>query len=374
LTYYSLLSIVPVLAAAFGIAKGFGFEATLQEELLKRFAEQKEILTHAVTFAQTMLEQTKGGLIAGIGVFVLLWTIIKLLGNIEESFNNIWRISRARTLPRKFSDYLAIIIVCPILFTSTSSITVLLSRYEDLFGNAPIANLSPYFLSWILFTVVYIVMPNTRVRFKSALIGGILAGTTFQVVQWAWISFQIGIASYGAIYGSFAALPLFLVWLQLSWMIVLVGAEISYASQHVAAVEFQQDISQISPAFKRLVSLLITHKCVMQFDAGDHPFNKDQLSIGLELPITLTDQIIEDLVKAEILVEVTSPDHNGPSFQPARAIDQLTIKEVIDALDHQGTDRIPIAQTRAYKTFNKKIKIFDQQLRQSPENILLKDI
>lgn len=374
LTYYSLFSIVPVLAAAFGIAKGFGFEETLRESLLKRFAEQQEVLTLAMDFAHSMLEHAKGGLIAGVGVFILLWTVIRLLGSIEESMNDIWRVSRARTLIRKFSDYLAIIIVCPILFTTASSLTIFLSRTEIQTISPLLIHLTPHLLAWLLFTILYLVMPNTRVRIGSAILGGVLAGTAFQMVQWAWINIQIALAGYGAIYGSFAALPLFLLWLQISWTIVLIGAAISYASQHVTAVEFQKDISQITPAFKRLICLLVTHKCVTHFEKGLPPLNKDQLSLELEIPISLTDQVINDLLQTEILAEVSSPDYNGPSFQPCRDIGQLTIKEVIDALEHQGSDQIPVAHTKTWKTLSKILHNFDQIIQQSPDNQLVKDL
>jgi len=374
LTFYSLLSIVPVLAAAFGIAKGFGLDETLHQELLSRFAEQQEVLAQAIEFAHTLLEQTKGELIAGIGVFLLLWSVIKLLGNIEDSLNDIWQVSQPRTMIRKFSDYLAIMIVCPLLFTSTSSLTLLLSRPEIELARGFMVILTPYVLSWILFTVIYMVMPNTRVKLSSALLGGILAGTAFQLVQWGWISFQIGVAKYGAIYGSFAALPLFLIWLQMSWMIVLVGAEICYAAQHVAAVEFSQDISMISPAFRRMIALLVTHKCVDSLNAGQHPLNTDQISVALEIPISLTDKVVNDLVQAEILVEVSAPDHNGPTYQPAKDIGHLTITDVIDALQHHGTRKIPVRQSTPFKALSKKLNTFDKTLRQMPENCLLKDL
>ena len=248
LTFYSLLSIVPVLAMAFGIAKGFGLETELVarlSELPERFPGQEKVLNDVIESAKNLLENTKEGVIAGIGVAVLFWTIIKVLGNIEKSFNDIWGVKKARSIGRKLSDYLSMMLVCPILFVMSSSVTVFIAgqirlvteKIALLGAISPfifaILRLFPYCVIWIMFSFLYIFMPNTKVNFRSGILAGIVAGTTYQVVQWVYITFQIGVTKYNAIYGSFAALPLFLVWLQLSWLIVLFGEEISFAYQNV---------------------------------------------------------------------------------------------------------------------------------------------
>ena len=240
LTFYSILSVVPVVAMAFGVAKGFGFQKLLEKQLLEKFPGQEEVMMQVVNFALSLLENTKGGMIAGIGVAVLLWTVIKVLSNIERSFNTIWEIKKSRTFGRKFSDYLSIMLISPILVIMSSSVTVFITTQVTLITEKIallgifssliffILKLLPYCLVWILFTFIYILMPNTKVNFSSGFIAGVFAGTIFQLAQWAYIYFQVGVAKYNAIYGSFAALPLFLVWLQLSWLIVLLGAEISF--------------------------------------------------------------------------------------------------------------------------------------------------
>ncbi|MCK5180552.1 MAG: YihY/virulence factor BrkB family protein, partial [Candidatus Omnitrophica bacterium] len=229
LTFFSLLSVVPVVAMAFGIAKGFGFEEMLEKKLMTQLQGQEEVAVKIISFAQSFLENTQGGVIAGVGIAILFWTIIKVLGNIENSFNDIWGIKKSRTFGRKFSDYLSIMLVCPILFIMSSSVTVLITSQvtlvvEKLAFLGPIGTLIitsmrilPYAVIWVMFTFIYIFMPNTKVNFRSGLMAGIIAGTIYQIVQWAYIAFQVGVSKYGAIYGSFAALPLFLVWLQISW-------------------------------------------------------------------------------------------------------------------------------------------------------------
>jgi membrane protein len=269
LTFYSLLSIVPVVAMAFAVAKGFGIEKMLGDQLMAKLEGQQEVAERIIGFAQSLLENTKGGAIAGVGIVVLFWTIIKVLGNIESSFNDIWGVKTPRAFGRKLADYLSVMLICPVLIILAGSITVLLttrlaSMLEQLSFLGYLANvliallkLLPYGVIWLVFTFIYVFMPNTKVELKSALWGGILAGTVYQLVQLAYIKFQIGVSNYGAIYGSFAALPLFLAWLQLSWLIVLLGAEASFAHQNVATYEFEQDCLTVNPRFKRMTALAV---------------------------------------------------------------------------------------------------------------------
>src|SRR3972149_3873262 len=237
LTFYSMLSIVPVIALIFAIGKGFGLEKLLEKQLSTMLKGQQEVMQQVLTFANSLLENTSGGLIAGVGVVLLLYAVMQVLSNIENSFNDIWQIKRDRSFVRKFSDYLSIMLIAPVLIIMSGSITIFITTQItritesiELIGFfSPLIflllKLLPYCMIWLLFTFIYIVMPNTKVNFKSALIAGIIAGTIFQVSEWAYISFQIGVAKYNAIYGSFAAMPLFLIWLQTSWLIVLFGAE-----------------------------------------------------------------------------------------------------------------------------------------------------
>jgi membrane protein len=258
LTFYTLLSIVPILAMAFGIAKGFGFDHILEERVRQQFHGHEEVVAQAITFARNMLDNTKGGLIAGIGVVFLFWAVIKVLGNMERSFNEIWGIKKHRSWTRKFSDYLSFMLIAPVLFIMAGSMTVAVSSQVKniLLTHSYLAYIAepillllkilPFGLLWGLFAFVYFFLPNGKVNVRSALLGGILAGTIYQIVQWAYITFQVGINRYNAIYGSFAALPLFLIWLQLSWLILLYGAEVSFAHQNVATYEFEQDCMRIS--------------------------------------------------------------------------------------------------------------------------------
>ena len=386
LTFYSLISIVPVAAMAFGIAKGFGFEKMLESQLRSKLAGHEEILDNVIRFSHSLLESTRGGLLAGIGLIVLFWAVIKVLGQIEDSLNDVWGIKEKRSLGRKFGDYLSLMLICPVLILLSSSatvfvttqVTLILEKITVLGAFSPIIfflmKLLPYSLLWGLFTFLYIFMPNTKVRFTSALLAGIITGTVFEVVQWAYITFQIGTAKYNAIYGSFAAFPLFLVWLQLSWLIVLYGAELSFAHQNVDTYEFEPDALHVSRRLKTLLALQISQRIIQNFARGEAPMTARQLSHELEIPIRLVNEILFELTQSNIL-SITDAGKDGErGFQPARDIGTLTISQVVDAMELRGIHAIPFAHTPEFSALSEALETIRDAVGKMPANRLLKDL
>lgn len=386
LTYYTLLSIVPLVAMAFGIAKGFGLEALLEKQLMEKMAGQEEAFTLIINFSRSLLENTKGGLIAGIGVAFLFWTVIKLLSNIERSFNDIWGIVRARSLKQKFSSYLSAMLLCPLLFIMASSLTVMVSgritmlvnRFEIFHTIGPAVfmalKLMPYGMIWLLFTFIYIFMPNTQVKAVPALIAGIIGGTLYQLVQWCYIAFQVGAGQYNAVYGSFAALPLFLIWLQLSWLIVLFGAEISFALQNVETYEFEPDCKKISPSLKKLLSLRILQLIIRRFEQGQSPADNETISHQLDLPVRLVNRILYDLVSSGLASETVPDNEKNSGFQPAVNTDRITLHHAISCLEKTGSTAIPVEESDETGRIQSCLDTFSQQLEKSSANIKLKDL
>jgi membrane protein len=386
LTFYSLLSIVPVVALAFAVAKGFGVEKILGEQLMAKMQGQEEVAERIISFAQSFLENTRGGAIAGVGIVLLFWTVIKVLGNVETSFNDIWGVKTPRAMGRKLADYLSIMMICPVLLIIASSVTVLLttqvsSMLERLSFLGYLADvliwllkILPYGVIWLVFTFIYVFMPNTKVELKSALWGGILAGTIYQLVQLAYITFQIGVSNYGAIYGSFAALPLFLVWLQLSWLIVLLGAEVSFARQNVATYEFEQDCLTVSHSFKRITALLITSLCVKNFLNAEKPSTAEDISRQLEVPIRLVRSVLSELTEARLLSEVYLGHGEDVAYQPGCDFHRLTVAGVIDRLDQQGIATVPVAESIDINKLRETVQRFREMNEQSPVNLKLQDL
>ena len=345
LTFYTLLSLVPVAAMAFGVAKGFGFEQLLEKELLIQFAAQREVIRQVIEFARNMLDNTRGGLIAGIGVVVLFWSVVKVLGRIEGNFNQIWGVP-SRSMVRKFTDYLSIMIIAPVLLIMSGSVTVFiaaqvsaLSTQVGLEGVATPAislglSLAPYILLWLLFSMIYMIMPNTRVHFGSAFLAAIIAGTAYQLLQVGYVKFQIYVTSYNAIYGSFAALPLFLIWLQLSWAIVLLGAEIAHAFPQSNAVDSRSGLHSRSKAQFRLLALGICHAVVRRFHHGEPALTESDIAMEFDISPRETRDMIEMLIRTGLLHRVLGENGEAELLQPARDSSAITVRDVVTALEN----------------------------------------
>jgi len=386
LTFYTMMSIVPVAAMIFGISKGFGFQKKLETQIRNQFAEREElqeVMNYIIDFANSMLENINGGFIAGVGVVVLFWSIMKVLGNIENSFNAIWQIKKPRPLIRKFSDYLSMMLIAPVIFVVSSTVTVFISnaisedatflQYIGPFVNF-LVNLIPYFLIFMLFTLLYVIMPNTKVIFKNGLYAGIIAGTLFQITQWIYIYFQIGISRYGAIYGSFVALPLFLIWLQLSWLIVLLGAELSFAYQNIEKYEFESRAQNISIYNRRLLTFLVLHRIIKRFKRGEKPFTATDLSHDLGIPIRLIRDILFNLNEGKILAETTTDSPKERGYLPAIDINTLSIAFVVRKLDMVGDDLLMAEDTKDLKEFSNIQVELMKAIDKSPANKLIADI
>jgi len=386
LTFYSLLSVVPIVAMVFGVAKGFGFDNLLRTQLEEQFQGQQEVLDYIMEFANNFIERTKGGLIAGIGLVILFWSVMKVMGNIESSLNDIWQIKKARNFARKFSDYISILLIAPLFIILSSSANVYVSttlrslandhRIIEMIGPVVLFLLQflPFVLIWALFTMVYMVMPNAKVNFSAAFIAGVIAGTSFQLVQWVYIYFQVGVSRYNAIYGSFAALPLFMIWLEVSWLIMLFGAEISFAYQNVGNYHHETDSLKISSRYKRLLTLLIVHKSLFRFLKRETPLTSEQISQNLDVPVKIVREILYQLVETKIFIETVteSPKENG--YQIAMDPNSLTVELVLSSVEGLGNDNLEVHETSEIRKINDILNSFERVIKNSEANKLVKDI
>lgn len=386
LTYYTVLSIVPMVAMLFVIARGFGFEAWLEIKLQASLEGQEQVFTYITDFAKRYLSNINGGYITGIGIAVLLWSVAKLLGNIETSFNHIWQIKQARAISRRISDYFSLVVIAPVLIFLSSSVTIFLTdqvkaaessipliAYLGVFLGS-IFSLLPYVLIWLVFTLLYIIMPNTKVKFSSALVGGIIAGTAFQLMQWGYIHLQSELTSYNAIYGTFAALPLFLIWLQISWLIVLFGAEVSFAKQNLDHYEAESVSFNISVHLKRSVSILLLKQIEMNFVNGIPPLTASLLAKNLDLPVRLVRDILYELVGTKLLSETITGTVRENAYQPARDLSRLTVVEIIEILDKIGNDKFDQTNENGLKKITQYLDKFVSENKASTVNTTLMEL
>ncbi|HXU28281.1 MAG TPA: YihY/virulence factor BrkB family protein, partial [Bacteroidia bacterium] len=385
LTYYMLFSIVPFLALLFAISKGFNLQQKLETYLLHDLSSHADILTQAFQYADKMLQTTQGGLIAGVGIVLLIYTVLSLLSSIENSFNEIWEIKKGRTFIRRITDYIAITLFAPILIFASSGVSIFLStEFTNIQSLAWLSHFGFLFkvvlkITSILllsgmFIFIYIVLPNTRVKFKSAMWAGIIAAIAFDFLQWAYIKFQIGAVKYDAVYGSFAALPLFLIWVQYSWFIVLFGAELAFANQNVDHYELESDILNISTRYRRVISLLLANLVVKNFIAGNPPMTSTQIAGKLDMPVRLARLIIFDFTETKILIEVKTDKEKEVAYLPGVSESNLTVKYILDKLDTKGVNHLPIHSADELENIHKVMNDFDQVIKDNRGTVLVKDI
>lgn len=372
LTYYTLMSIVPILAMAFAVTRSFGFREVFQTAILKRFQDQHEALLQVFRYAEAFLEEARGGVIAGIGSSLLLMTVILLLSNLERIFNRIWGVKKLRSWKRILTDYFAMVLIGPIFFVAGNSTSVfVVDRLETAIrvfaGQSWVsswllffANLIPYSLFWALFTLIYLLIPNTKVQGSSACVGALFASSLYLLVQWVYLYFQITLGRHSAIYGSMAALPLFLIWVQLSWFIVLFGAEIHCAHQTVEEHEFEGSVSQMSDRFKRLMSLWVLHLALRKGS-----LTKKVLVQEYHIPPAMALPILEELAEGHLLYETRR------GYVPSHEAFVLKISEVLDLLEKKGESDFPFMQPESLEPFAKVLEDFRKSVETSPQNIRL---
>jgi membrane protein len=379
LTFYTLFSIVPILALVFAIAKGFGFEKDLQEQLLKNNSEYQTVLENAFVYANSMLSNAKGGVIAGFGVVLLLWSVMQLLINIEECFNEIWEVKTGRTWIRKTTDYLTIMMVGPLLVMLSGGISVAVQtgvgnlEFLGVAGTL-IAKIFAFLLLALLFLFLYLVIPNIKVNVKYAFIAALVAAFFFELLGWGYIRFQIGANRLNAIYGGFAALPLFLIWVQYSWYIILLGAELAYSYENVDNFELEDEIKNLSTRYRKSISLLIASNIATKFYKGEKQETAQEISLGLDIPFRLTKIALNEFVEAKVLVEVKTDVDKEVVYQPAVTESKFTVSFVLEALEKCGVNELPIDDSKELLRINELLQKMDKTIDGDIGQLKMKDL
>lgn len=339
LVYTTLLSIVPVLAISFSVLKAFGVHSEIVKPLLLQFLEPlgakgQEITGRIVGFVENM----NVGVLGSLGLVMLIYTVISVIQKIEASFNSIWRIKKARTLVRRISDYVSVVIIAPILMFSAIGLTATFMSNTvvqkmlsiEPFGSVFyfIAGKIPYIMVCAAFTFLYIFIPNIKVKFKSALVGGLVAGILWETAGWAFASFVVTSSKYAAIYSGFAILLMFMIWLYVSWLILLVGSQISFYHQYPYFLEAKKESLHTSHRLREKLTFLVMYLIGYNFYHDKKPWKLDTLVSHFALPVASVQEVIDTLEKNSILVE-TSDD--PPAYLPAKDLETITLRELLDA-------------------------------------------
>ena len=380
LTYSTLLSIIPILALLFAIARGLGFDALMENQFRTGVTGQQAELI--ITWVNSYLEHAQSGIFIGVGLIMLLWTVLILTDNIERSFNAIWQVKHPRTVFRKITDYFSMLLLLPLLIVISSGLTIFMTTYVKQMDNylllGPVlkflVRMIPYTLTWGMFIGLFVFIPNTKVRLSHAILPGILAGSAFQAFQYFYINSQIWVSNYNAIYGSFAAIPMFLLWTQISWTICLLGAEMSYISQNLDAFSFGKETENISRRYHDFFCTIILAAICKRFEQAKVPYTAEELSREHRIPIRLTKRILYELQDMHLIYEAVSDEKGRDiTYIPGVDINRLTVGMLLTKLDMNGSEDFKIDNARypdSWKVLVKARKEFTEQ----NNRILLKDL
>ena len=325
LTYSTLLALVPILAVVFGVARGFGYNKYIEVWFRELLGSQPQAADAIINFVNSYLVHTKSGVLLGVGLVLMLYTVLMLTLNVEKTFNAIWQVKHRRSLYRAVTDYLAMLLLVPVVIVLVSGLSIA--------G----AMLLPYVLMAVVFMAMYMCVPNTKVRLQVVIVPGILAGVGMQALQLFYIHAQVLLSSYNAIYGSFAALPLFMLWVQLSWTICLFGVQLCYTNQNMDELSFRLQVADISPRYRRLLAIILMSRVCQRFADGKRPYTALDLRRLTNIPIRITQDLLYMLVRAGLLSENSADGKDQePTYQPAMTLQKLTVGAMVERLDSMG--------------------------------------
>ena len=383
LTYHTILALVPALAILFAIGRGFGFHNLLETQLFNYIPAQKETLDTVVGFVDAYLAQSSQGIFVGIGIALLLWTMISLMSNIEGAFNSIWGIKQGRSIWRKITDYTAMLLILPVLMICSSGLSLFMtSTLQNLFAfdfMSPVISIllkcASYIFTWLFFAAMFMLIPNTKVKFKNALIAGVFTGTGFLILQWIFVSGQMYVSKYNAIYGSFSFLPLLLIWLQFTWVIILSGIAICYSSQSIYRFNFSDKINIISKDYRSKITLAMMAIIVRHFDNGNKAITLDDFTNKYDFPPRIAIEIIEELVEAQLVSKTILIDKDEEiGLQPAVDINKLSIAYVLNRLDNHGASGFVPNFDSNFSEISKSLDNIESVITNNAGSTLIKDI
>ncbi len=359
LVYTTLLSIVPLLAVSFSVLKGFGVHNQI-EPLLLNFLEPLgprggELSVNIISF----VENVKVGVLGSLGLLFLLYTVVSLIQKIESSFNYVWQVARLRGLVQRFSSYLSVILIGPVLVFAALGMTATAlnnSLVQQLMTVEPfgflllsMSKLVPYLLVIAAFSFIYMFIPNTRVNLRPALVGGLVAGVLWQSSGWAFAAFIASSTKYAAIYSGFAIMILLLIWLYLNWLILLLGAQVSFYVQYPQYMTREPVQLRLSNRLRERLALQIMFMVAEHHIYNRTPWTSEALVHHLGLPMQPIHHVLQLMVKSEYLAE-TSDD--PPAYLPRRGVETMSLADLYEVVRSAGENRF-----LSLKTFPHQLQV-----------------
>lgn len=359
LTYALMFAIVPILAMVLAVAKGFGFDGVIQDSLQNSFLGQMNVVPMIMGFVERYLDTAQGGAFIGIGLIILLWAVYSFFRTVEQSFNQIWNVQQSRSALRQLMNYIFILFLIPVLMVVTSGLSILINSATNGWEHILLVHhvkiglirFLPFAFAWAAITWMYMAIPNTKVRFISAVIPGVVIGTLFQLLQMLSVYIIVFLSRTSVIYGAFASIPLLLMWLQWSCLMILVGAEMSYCIQNQEEYEYEKELNTMSRRYKDGVMLYILHIIIRRFEQDETPLTAHQIAQQEHLPTRMVNQLVSRLTEVGILREVYVEDEEDKTYQPALDTHLITLGMVEQRIESQGAELFVLNSTPTMHSF-----------------------
>lgn len=346
LSFALLFAFIPMLAMIYAIARGFGFEEMVSQQLAGSFLAEANVAPVLLEWVERYLETARGGLFVGIGLVVLIWAVYAFFNMLENSFNSIWNVKKTRSFARRMTNYVMTLLLVPILVVVTSGISIFLNSTEILASVlSAIEPLRKFMLRFIpfvatsaVFTWIFMAIPSTQVKFSSAIIPGVLMGFLYQVVQALSMFLVVLFTRMSIVYGAFSAIPLVLIWLHITCWLLLIGAELAFAIQNNELFAYERDLETISRRYKDYVMLYLLSVIIRRFEQGEQPETAHEMATANQLPIRLVQQLLSRLEETNIVRRVLSEQEEDPAFVPAMDTHQITVEKVLGRVAAHGTE------------------------------------
>lgn len=360
LTYSLIFAVVPILAMIVAVAKGFGVADVIEQQLNASFLGETNMVPTIMSMVERYLETAQGGVFIGIGILILLWAVYSFFQSVETAFNRIWNVKKSRSILRQATTYIAIVVLIPVLIVCSAGLNIFVhSAVENVVHAHAVhealhtggVKFLQFLMCWLMFTIMYVAVPNTKVRFLSALIPGILMGTLFQLLQMLSVYLIALLSRTSIVYGAFASIPILMTWLQWTSLLILIGAEMSYAIQNNEEFEYEHDLNMMSRRYKDFIMLYLLSIIIKRFENNEAPLTAHELAIRDHLPIRVVNQLVGRMVETGVVSEVIGEDEEEKTFQPALDTHKISIGMVLDRIDAQGAEEFLASPTPEMQAF-----------------------
>ncbi len=346
LTYSLAFAIVPILAMILAVAKGFGFSEMIENQLQQSMLGETNLVPTVMEIVDRYLETAQGGAFIGIGLLILIWAVYSFFRNVEQAFNSIWDVKKSRSVVRQLTTYIAVLFLVPVLVVTTSGMSIFVhSTVESLSAfkvldeyHSTMVRILQFLIVWVIFLWMYMAIPNTKVHFRSAIYPAIIMGTLFQLLQMLSMYVIMFLSRTSIVYGAFAAIPIIMIWLQWACLLILIGADLSFAIQNNEQFEYELDVLSMSRRYKDFLTLYLLHRIIYRFEHDEIPYMAVELAHENNLPIRLVSQLLNRLVDVGLLRTVYVEQKEEKTYQPALDTHQITVGMCIERIDKQGTE------------------------------------